>query len=123
MAGVLTNRREQAELVQRWRSQRIDQAADIGQGGAHLALEALQQRNCFVWVIAEHVRRSIDALGHAGEGRPDTVVQIAAQPAALLFPRGNQPLARVLEVGGQLDGVRGHTRLLGQDAEQPPIGR
>ena len=49
-------------------------------------------------------------------------MQVAAQAAALLLARRDQPLARALQVGGELDRVRRDARLPGEAAEQQPVG-
>ena len=42
-----------------------------------------------------------------GERRAEAVVQVAAQPAALLLARGHQRESGLLQCGGRPDGVRG----------------
>jgi hypothetical protein len=43
-------------------------------------------------------------------------VQIPVEAAAFLLPRGNEALARVLEVGGEPDGLLGQPHGVGCDA-------
>ena len=43
------------------------------------------------------------------------------RPPALLLARRHQPLARALQIGGELDRVRGDADLSGQILQQPPV--
>ena len=54
---------------------------------------------------------------------PEPVVEVAAQAAALLLARGDQPLARALEIGGETDGMRRRADLAGEVPQQAPVRR
>ena len=58
---------------------------------------------------------------HRRERRPEAVVQVAAQPAALLLARRHEPLARALQVGGELHRVRRDAGLAREPAEQQAV--
>jgi hypothetical protein len=49
-------------------------------------------------------------------------VQVAPQPASLLLPSADQPLAGALQVGGQADGVGRHPDLAGEVLQQLAVG-
>ena len=49
----------------------------------------------------EQVTGGVGAVGDPGQGRAQTVVQVAADPAALLLQRGHHPAAGDLQLGGQ----------------------
>ena len=88
---MVAQRRDQPQLIQRRRAQLIDQAADVGQGFLGLAFVALQQLVCRIGVAVQQVARCVDLHGERGQLWPQPVVQVAAQPAALLFARSDQP--------------------------------
>ncbi len=71
--------------------------------------------------MGQPVTRGLQFKRQGGELRPKPVMQIATQSAALLFTRRDQPLARVLEVGGETDGVCGDPCLASQIVEQLPL--
>jgi hypothetical protein len=54
--------------------------------------------------------------------RAQSIVQIAAQAAAFFFARGDEPLARALQVGGEAHGVGGNPGLMGDVFQQSPLG-
>ena len=58
-----------------------------------------------------------------GERRPEAVVQVAAQPAALLLARGHEPRPRALEVGGERAPPDHDGGLTGQVVQQSQVGR
>jgi len=103
--GMFTNSRDQAKFIEHRWTQGIDQAADIGNGRANLPFERLQQCYCFLGLLSHQVAGGIDTLGQAGQGGTKSIMEIAAQPAALFLPGRDQSFARTLEIDGQLDGV------------------
>ena len=121
--GQPLQRPDQPELVERRRAQAVDQAADVGDRGPQLAAQLARQR----------VGRRRVAAGSGCAAAPvctvspascgaEAVVQVAAQPAALLLAGGDQPLAGALQVGGQPHGGDGDAGLAGQVVEQPAVG-
>ncbi|MDP9358267.1 MAG: hypothetical protein M3R02_23865, partial [Chloroflexota bacterium] len=108
--GVLADRPDEAKFVQGGRPQRVDDAADVGHRLLRLRLEVRQQ-SVGDRVVAEAVARRRQLQAEAGQPRPEAVVQIAPETAALLFARGDQAPARALEVGGESRGVRRDPRL------------
>jgi len=50
------------------------------------------------------------------------VVQVAPEATALLLTRGDQPLAGVLQIGGEPHGVHGHLSLSGEILKQAAVG-
>jgi hypothetical protein len=46
--------------------------------------------------------------------RPETVVEVSPKPPALLLPRGDDPLARLLEIGRQAHRTGGNPDLPGK---------
>ena len=69
----------------------------------------------------DQVRGGVGGERDAGQGRAEPVVQLAAQPPALLLPRPDQPLARGLQLGGDDGGVHGDRQRRRQQAEHPPV--
>ena len=97
---MLAQRRDQAELVEGRRAQVVDGAADGGHGAAHLVAEPAGERG-EVGVARQLPGQPLELQRHAGELGTDAVVQVVPQPAALLLPAGDDPLAAGLQVGGQ----------------------
>ena len=73
-------------------------------------------------VGGEQAPGGVDREDSAGERRPEPVVQVAAQPPALLLARGDEPLARALDLDRERDGAGGGARAAGEVLEQPPVG-
>ena len=66
--------------------------------------------------------RRVQAERDTGERRAEAVVQVAAQPAALLLARGHEREPGLLQCGGHPRGVGGDAGLAGEVGEQPPVG-
>ena len=62
-----------------------------------------------VVAVAPGRARRVEQQRHAGQLRADAVVQVAAQPAALLLAAGDDPLAAALQVGDQPGGLHERT--------------
>ena len=68
--------------------------------------------------VVDEQARGLELVDDAGHRRAETVVQVAADPAALLLAGDHQPLPAGLELVGELAGARGGRRLPDQVAEQ-----
>src|SRR4051812_26657967 len=84
-------------------------------------LQFAQQRIGRLQIAAEDSASRADFEGLGRQGRPEAVVQITAQPPALLLAGKYQLLARVLEFKRQTYCVSGDTRLTGQVAKKAQI--
>ena len=87
---VLLQRGHQAELVQGRRPQVVDEPADVGEGGLYLGLEFGQRRRRGFGIGRQGVAGRVQAERDPGQGRAEPVVQVTADAAPLLLPRGDQ---------------------------------
>ena len=55
------------------------------------------------------------------EDRPEAVVQVAADPAAVVLPAEHQPLAALLQLGGEQAGADRDRRLAHEVDQQPLV--
>jgi hypothetical protein len=126
--GVGSQRPEKPEGVERRRPERVDEAANVRDGGLGAIHDVGEQLPGAFGVGGDEVSRGFGHHRQAGELRPEAIVQVAPEAAALLLTGRHQPLARALEVGrepqglvGEADGVGGHTDLVREVLEQPPV--
>jgi hypothetical protein len=70
----------------------------------------------------EQAPGGVDREHGPGERRPEPVVQVAAQPTALLLARRDEPLARALDLDRERDGAGGGARAVGEVLEQLSVG-
>ena len=118
---LLAQRAAQAELVQRGRAQAVDDPAHVGDRALDAAAARSSSASAASGSLAS-TRRAASIVEHgAGERRAEPVVQVAAQAAALLLARGDEPLARALDLDGERDGAGGGARAAGEVLEQPPV--
>ena len=66
-----------------------------------------------------HAARGLDHQDRARERRPETVVEVAAEPPPLLLARGDEPLARALDLGSR---ARSRSRLPQHAGRNPRAG-
>jgi hypothetical protein len=64
-------------------------------------------------VLLEQFSGHVELECQTAEHRTQAVVQIPAEAAAFLLPRGNEALARALEVGREPDGLVGEAHRMG----------
>ena len=67
----------------------------------------------------DQVGRRVGGEGDPGQGRPEAVVQLAAQPPALLLLRADQSLPGGLQLGRQHRGVQGDRQRRRQQCRAP----
>jgi len=75
-----------------------------------------------IWKRLNHTGSAKLRGPFAHRSQPKTVVEVAAQTASLLFPRGNKPLAGALQIGREVNRMSDDTGLTGQNVEQPLVG-
>ncbi len=102
---------DEAELVEGGRAKIVDDAAHVGDGLLCLGLQFGEERGDGLRVVDEEVHRGIVLEGEGGESRAESVVEVAAEAAALLLAGRDEPLPRPLEVGGEAGGVGGGSGL------------
>ena len=120
--GQPLQRADQAQLVERRRAQAVHQPADVGDRRPQLAAQLARQRLGGGRVLRDERAQDPGLHGQPGQLGAEAVVQVAAQPTALLLAGGDQPLAGALQVGGQPHGRDGDAGLPGEVGEQPPVG-
>jgi hypothetical protein len=120
--GLFADCRHEAQLVECWRAQVVDEPAHVGYRALGLPVEAVEQNVGGVRVAPQQVPCGGDAQRDAGEQGTQTVVQVTPQAPALLLPRRDQPFPGLLQVGGQTHGVGRHAELAGDAVEQLPFG-
>ena len=93
LGGPLPQRRDQSELVERGGAQAVDQAAYLGDLVAGEVGEPADHLGRLGRIGGDQVLGGLQPHGHRGQRRAEAVVEVAAQPAALLLARGDQLLA------------------------------
>ena len=120
--GVLAQGADQAQTVQCGRSQVVDEAAHVVDGGGGLGAQLGKDRHGPLRLGRRQPPGGVDLEYHPGQRRAEAVVQVAAQPAALLLARGDEALPRP----GQL--ARQHRRpdrdrdRRGEQRQDPLVG-
>ncbi len=115
---LLVDRGDEPHLVDRRRSQAVDQPPDVRERDADLGRQLLQQRPGRSRVVVERRRGRLGPHPDRGQRRPQPVVQVAPQPAPLLLAREHEPFARSDEVVPQPDRAHGRARLAAEIREQ-----
>ena len=122
--GLLAQRADQAAVVERGGPQLVHQAAYVGD---HLAdvrrwspRAALRPR---LGVAVDQEPRRLEPEHHAGQGRPETVVQVAADAAPLLLTGEDHLLAAQLQLVGHAAGPGRGRGLPDEVAEQRLVAR
>ena len=87
---LLAHCRHQAPLVEDGRAQIVDEPSNIGYRRLCLELEILEQYLDCLGVAIKHVVAGVELKRHAGQGRPQAIVQVAAQTPPLLFAHRDQ---------------------------------
>ena len=123
MRGLFPKGWDKAELVERRRSQFISQPPDLGDATLRLGREPAEQGVLRGGIAAVLVTGELEPKRDAGQGRSQTVVQVAAQASAFLFPGADQPLPRALQVGREPYRVGSHACLASQIPQQAAVGR
>ena len=72
-------------------------------------------------VLLDQARRETGLQGETGQGRAELVVQIRAQPAALLLADADQPAPSRLELVGEVHRADHGHQLHGQGGEDLPV--
>lgn len=121
-AGLLAQRPDKAQIVQRGRAEVVDHAADLVNRGLRLALDLAEQRRRRRRIALHKQAGRVHRERLARQSRTEPVVEFAAQPPALLLTRRHQLLARAAERDGQLRGVDGGPRLLDKLQQDPAVG-
>ena len=112
-------RADQAAVVEGGRAQVVHEPAYVGDDVLHVLAGA---RRWSAWrgsgsLVDEQPRR-LELVDDAAQRRAEPVVQVAADPAALLLAGDDQPLAALLQLVGQPAGAGRGRRLADQVAEQ-----
>ena len=107
--------------VQRGRAQAVDQLPDLGAAGLEVRRERRQQRAGRV--VDDGPAHDVGEHPRPGQRGSHAVVQVAAQPAALLLAGQDEPVARPLQVHRAAARLRGQRRLVGQVAQQRRLAR
>ena len=118
---VLLERPDETELVQRRRPQVLHQPADVGDAGLHLLLQGRGQPDGVLRPRAGQPAHRVEAERHPGERRSEAVVQVAADPAALLLAGADDALAGPLQVTPEQHRVRRDRDLPPEVVEQPEV--
>ena len=84
---------DESELVERRRPEVVDHAPNIPDRGFCLRFQIHKQRIDPGGVTWQEIPGGVELEGKTGEGRAESIVQVATQAAALFFPRGDDPLA------------------------------
>ena len=109
------------ELVQLGRSQPLDQLTDPIHRGLQVGFDLAQQPSGGGRVLVDEIAGQAGLEGEAGQGRAQFVVQVGAQPAALLLAHAEQPRSDRLELVGQVNGADHRGQLKRQLVEDLPI--
>ncbi len=93
MVGALPQRADQAELVQRRWSQIVDKTTYVGNRGARVGAQGGEELVRSGRIDRDKVGGRVGGERDAGQRRAEAVVEVAAEPAAFLFARGDELLA------------------------------
>jgi hypothetical protein len=128
--GVRPERPEEAEGVERRRPERVDEVANVRDGGLGALDEVGQQLLCTFGMGGNEVPCGLCGHRQAGELWPEPVVQVAPEAPPLLLASRDQPLARALKVGGEPQGLvgeahrmDGHADLVREVLKELPVRR
>jgi hypothetical protein len=101
---VLAQRVGQAQFVERGRPQVVDHPAHCGHGLAHPVPQALDPVR-EVGIGGQPAGQAVELEREAGQFRPHAIVQVAAQPAPLLLPGGDQGFPAPLQLSDERCGL------------------
>lgn len=118
LEDVLVQRGKQPQFVQRWRAQRVHQAAHINHRllGARNQIGEQRIGEC---IVGQAIAGCFQLEGQTGEPRSQAVMQVATQATTFFLARHHQPLARVLQVQGQALEIGGEMRGMYGDTDLP----
>jgi len=120
-AGPLAQGRDQPQVVEHRRPQRVDEPADVDHRRPDVAVQLVEQGIGRRGVGGHELAGGVQGQRLAGQLRAQPIVQVAPEPAPLLLPGANEALPRPPQVGAEADGVHRYPRLARQVVEQPPI--
>ena len=95
-SACLRNAPTRSQLVQRRRPKVIDQPRHVPDRIAGRRAQLPQQHFSSFRIVAQHVARRVGTESDARQDRAEAIMQIAAQPPALLLPRTDDLFARPL---------------------------
>ena len=121
--GLAADGTGEPDLVQCGRPQAVHEAPHLGEHPADVGPGRGQRRVGGREVAAGLDAGGVDPTRDGGERRAEAVVQVAAQPAALVLHRRDEQLAAALQLVGQPRGTGGGRRLTDDVGEQPLVGR
>jgi len=119
-------RLDQAQLVERGWAQAVDDPPDVRDGLGGRGPQGGEHPGRAVRVVRDEVARGVRLEGDAGEGGAEAVVQVVAQPPALLLARRHDLGPGALELLGERGGVHGDRERGGQHLQRsavPPAER
>ena len=90
LLGPLAESRDEAQLVERRRTQAVDQTTYLRDVVPREVRESFQHLGGLVGVGRDQVLGGLQSHGHRGQRRAQTVVQVATQPTAFLLAGGDQ---------------------------------
>jgi hypothetical protein len=116
--GLLAHGRQQPDIVQRRRAKVVDEATDVGQRRRDVVPGLAQHLVGSHRVGGGEVAGGVDTQDDRAEDWSEPVVQVPAEPSALLLPGAHQLLAAVLQLGRQMAGPGRRGRLPDDVPEQ-----
>jgi len=119
-SDFLAQRSDQAELIEGGWPETVDDTADIGHRPLRLRLE-LAQQFLQLGLARDRARAVSRPRVKAGQRGAEPVVQVAAQPPPLLFPRGDQARPGHVQRPPQRHRMGRRARLPGQVGQQPLV--
>lgn len=120
--GALAQCADEAQLVQGWRAQVVDQPAHIVDGRRGTGAQLPQHLGRTVRVGVHEVAGGLGLEAQPGEQRAQPVVQVAAQPAALFLASGDDALPRLLQLRRQGGRVQGHRQRRREQLQHAAVG-
>src|SRR5438876_295889 len=87
-----------------------------------ITTDAVRASACRARIASQQLSCGLNHQDRAGERRPETVVQVAAEPPALLFAGGDEPLPRTLDFAGERNSAYGCCSVPDEVLEQPTVG-
>ena len=120
-AAGLLQRADQAQLVERWRSQRVHQRPQVADDAPRLSFELAQHSDRARRVGGDQVLGGAQPLAQAGQRGSQAVVQIPMEAPALLLPDAHRAVPGTPQVCGQAGRAHGRARLGRHLAEQVEV--
>jgi hypothetical protein len=116
-------RRDEAELVERRRTQPVDQPADVADERPDLLGRGREQRVGAREIRSREIPRRVDREREPGKSRTEPVVEVAADSSPLLFAKPDEACASGLELVRELDRMDGAGDLRSEIGDQPFVTR